>query len=695
MSQAHDDAALIRDLQTQVEQLRLMSDNVPVGMAYYDLAGFSCRYANAVYCRMFGLTPESIVGRSFAEIIGADTARLIQPQVDAMLRDKRASSYERQMQVAADDLRWIDVHLLPHLSDTGVLQGAFVLITDITRHRQAELALRQSEERLAKFMHASAEGIVFHRLGLITDVNPPLLQLLDLTLEEMMGRPTLDFVAPSERARVASVIASGAEITYQSLAVHRDGSHIPVEFIVRTMQHQDEKLRMTIVRDMRDRLAAQERIHFLAHHDPLTGLPNRNSFIDRIEHLIQRAESAGDVQDFGLLFIDLDHFKRVNDSLGHLVGDQLLKTVAERITLALRSSDLVARFGGDEFIVLVSDSPSLDAVREVAHKLLQVIATSLVLADTSISVTPSIGVALYLRDGRTPDELIKHADTAMYDAKTRGRAGFRFFVPAMAEAAREALALEGRLAQAVRDQEFVLFFQPQRSLQDGRLVGAEALVRWQHPERGLVGPDQFIRLAESRRLMLPIGRWVMREALRHATRWQAAGWLPGPVSVNLSSSQFEAPDFVDGVIAVLAEAGAQGTQLELELTEHMLASDLWNVQLMLGSLKSHGVRIAIDDFGTGYTSLAHLKDLPIDRLKIDRSFVKDLPDDTRSGAIAQAIVQVARSLGLDVVAEGVETVAQRDWLRAQGCSAMQGFLDARPMPAEDFERWLKQARPVG
>ncbi len=694
MSHPDDDAALIRLLQQQVAQFRLMSDNVPVAMAYYAAAGLACRYANVGYCRMFGLSPVSIVGRTLADVIGDETTQLIQPQIDMLLREKRASSYERQMQPAPGDVRWIDVHLLPHLTDSGEVQGAFVLITDITRHRRAELALRQSEERLAKFMHASAEGIVFHRLGLITDVNPPLLQMLDLTLDEMMGRPTLDFVAPSERARVASVIASGAEITYQSLAVHRDGTHIPVEFIVRTMQHQDEKLRMTIVRDMRDRLAAQERIHFLAHHDPLTGLPNRNSFIERIEQLIQRAERDGDVQDFGLLFIDLDHFKRVNDSLGHLVGDQLLKTVADRITVALRGSDLVARFGGDEFIVLVSDSPSLEAVREVAHKLLQVIATPLVLADTSISVTPSIGVSLYPRDGRTPDELIKHADTAMYDAKTRGRAGFRFFMPAMAEAARAALALEGRLAQAVRDQEFVLYFQPQRSLRDGRLVGAEALVRWQHPERGLVGPDQFIRLAESRRLMLPIGRWVMQEALRHAVQWQAKGWLTGPIAVNLSSSQFEAPDFVDGVIEALATAGAQGTQLELELTEHMLTSDLWNVRLMLGSLKSHGVRIAIDDFGTGYTSLAHLKDLPIDRLKIDRSFVKDLPRDTRSGAIALAIVQVARSLELDVVAEGVETVAQREWLREQGCHAMQGFLDARPMPAEDFERWLRAQVPA-
>ena len=684
-----NDKALIQRLHEQIVQFRLLADNVPVAIAYYEAAGMSCCYANSGYCRMFGLDEHTIVGRSFAEIIGEDSARQIQPQVDMLMQQRRGSSYEREMPTADGDSRWIDVHLVPHLGDEGPVVGAFVLITDITRHRRAERALRQSEERLAKFMHASAEGIVFHRLGLITDVNPPLLQLLDLRLEDMMGRPTLDFVAPSERPRVASVIASGAEITYPSLAVHRDGTHIPVEFIVRTMQHQDEKLRMTIVRDLRDRIAAQERIHFLAHHDPLTGLPNRNAFIERIEALIQRAEFLGDVPGFGLLFIDLDHFKRVNDSLGHLVGDQLLKTIAERISLALECNDLVARFGGDEFIVLVADSPLAQGVGAVAQKLLQAISAPLVLADSSISVTPSIGVALFPRDGRSPDELIKHADTAMYDAKTRGRAVCSFFLPAMAEAARRELALEGRLAQAIRHNEFVLHFQPQRSLHDGRLVGVEALLRWWHPARGLVGPDEFIPLAESRRLMLPIGDWVLREALRCAQRWQRAGWHTGPVAVNLSGSQFEAPGFVEGVTRLLAETGASGSLLELELTERMLMTDLWNVRLMLQSLKSQGVSIAVDDFGTGYTSLAHLKDLPLDRLKVDRSFVKDLPQDRRSGAITQAIVHLAHSLGLQVVAEGVENTDQRDALRDKGCDAIQGFLDARPMPAEAFESWLQ------
>jgi EAL domain-containing protein (putative c-di-GMP-specific phosphodiesterase class I) len=307
-------------------------------------------------------------------------------------------------------------------------------------------------------------------------------------------------------------------------------------------------------------------------------------------------------------------------------------------------------------------------------------------------VTPSIGVALFPQHGASCDELIKHADTAMYHAKAKGRAHWRHFEPVMADSAYAELKMEGRLAQAVRDHEFVLHFQPQLRLADDALVGCEALIRWDQPGRGLVEPDEFIPLAESRRLMLPIGAWVLREALRAARRWQALGWQGLRVAVNLSALEFQAGDFVESVQRLLQEEGADGHLLELELTERMLMEDLSLVRSSLHRLQALGVSIAIDDFGTGYTSLAHLKDLPIDRLKIDRSFVKDLPDERGSAAIASAIIQMARSLGLRTVAEGVETEAQRDWIRRQGCDELQGFLAARPMPAEELEAWLRAHR---
>ncbi|MFN7726953.1 MAG: putative bifunctional diguanylate cyclase/phosphodiesterase [Rubrivivax sp.] len=689
-------------LRAELAQLKLLANNLPVAIAYYERAGTTCRYANAVYAGLFGFTETSILGRRFSDVIGAEAALEIQPWVDAVLAGHGGSRYERRLPDGQGGWRSIEVDLLPHHGDVlaepsaeaaqpGPV-GVFVLVNDITRHRQAEQALRDSEERLAKFMHASAEGIVFHRDGLITDANPPLLDLVGHTLDDMLGRPTLDFVPADQRERVRAVIVSGAEIAYESAVLHRDGTRIPVEFIVRTMRHADTRLRMTIVRDLRDRVEARSRIAYLAHHDELTGLPNRSAFQERAEALLSlcRSERA----TAALMFIDLDHFKRINDSLGHLAGDELLKTVAQRIGGALRKGDLVSRFGGDEFLVLLGGGPPREVVAQLAEQLLAAVAAPVEVDGEWMSVTPSIGVALYPEHGRSPDELVKHADTAMYSAKADGRAAWRWFEPEMAETAYAELALETQLVQAIRDQAFELHFQPQLRLCDGALCGFEALIRWAHPDLGLLGPNAFIPVAESRRLMLPIGQWALREALRQAARWRAQGLTDVPVAVNLSSLQFQAADFVPSVQALLQETGMPGSALELELTERMLMDDLRSVQALLQQLRGLGVAVSVDDFGTGYTSLARLKNLAVDRLKIDRSFVHDLPDNTGSAAIARAIIQMAHSLGLRTVAEGVETEAQRRWMHEQGCDEVQGHLAGRPMPAEAVEVWLRQRQAL-
>jgi diguanylate cyclase (GGDEF)-like protein/PAS domain S-box-containing protein len=680
----------LRSLRAEVAQFRRVCNAVPVAIAYYERLGNICRYANQGYAEMFGFDQESILGHTVAEVIGAEAAQAIQPRVDQVLRELRGSHYERQIPLPDGLLRSIEVHLLPHVGDGDEAIGAFVLISDITRHRQSEAALRQSEERLAKFMQASAEGIVFHKDGFITDINPPVSALLGYSPQQMLGRSTLDFIAPDQRARVTEVIQAGHEIGYDSAVLHADGSVLPVEFIVRTMRYQGETLRMTIVRDIRDRVDAQARIHHLAHHDALTGLPNRGAFIERANVLLAQAQVSG--QSLALLFVDLDHFKRVNDSLGHLAGDTLLQTVAERIISTVREADLVARFGGDEFVLLLAGPSSPSAVAEVAAKLVVAVGAPLQVEGASISVTPSIGVAQFPEHGRSAAELIKHADTAMYQAKAKGRAGFEFFRPAMAQQALAELAMESRLTQAIRNQEFVLHYQPQLRLEDGVLVGIEALVRWQHPEQGLLLPDQFIPLAEARRLILPLGQWVLATALRQAVHWHRSGQASVPVAVNLSALQFQAPDFVATITQALTLAGASGSMLELELTERMLMDDLQAVRAALLELRAQGVRLAVDDFGTGYTSLKHLKDLPIDRLKIDRCFVQGLPDDAGSAAIAAAIVQMGQGLGLQVLAEGVETPAQRAYLLALGCDAQQGRLEGEAMSAEQLEHWLAQRR---
>ncbi len=678
--------------QARAALFRLLADNVPVLIAYYEIDGLRCRFANKQYARTFGFDDTSILGHSVVEIIGTEAAEQIRPHIERVIQERQTAAYERQLKGPDGRPRWIEVTLVPHFNDDGAVMAAFVLISDITKHRLAERAVRESEERLAKFMQASAEGIVFHRDGVITDANPPICQLTGFALHEILGQRTLDFIAPDQVGKVTAVMASGQETSYESVLIDKVGQRIPVEFIVRTMMRNGETYRMTIVRDIRDRQTAQARIHHLAHHDPLTGLPNRMSFMERLEPLVS-GPLAGESR-LALLFIDLDHFKRVNDSLGHLVGDSLLRTVAQRITACLRATDVVARFGGDEFVVMLPglSEAQRGAVEEVAQKLLSAIGAAVGAEGRPISVTPSIGIALYPGDGKTPDELVKHADSAMYLAKARGRANYQFFDPSMASAAYAALVMEGQLAHALVRGEFELYFQPQVRARDGQLVGAEALMRWNHPERGLLMPDSFIPVAEQQRLMLPIGTWVLKEAVRCAQRWKSMGLGVDLIAVNLSTVQFQSAGFVEGVAALLPPG--IGPMIELELTERMLMDDLPAVKERLAQLKALGVKISVDDFGTGYSSLGHLKALPIDKLKIDRSFIHDLPGERDSAAIARAIIHMGTSLGMTVIAEGVETPEQRHFLATQGCDELQGMLISRPLSIADFEAWVA-ARAAG
>jgi diguanylate cyclase (GGDEF)-like protein len=439
---------------------------------------------------------------------------------------------------------------------------------------------------------------------------------------------------------------------------------------------------MTIVRDLRAAEAARARIHHLAHHDPLTGLLNRNAFMERLDALMDGSRS-GDQQG-ALLFVDLDHFKRVNDSLGHIAGDALLQTLAQRLVALLRGSDVVARFGGDEFMVLLPGALPLADVQEVAHKVVVAMTAPVVLDGRAISVTPSVGIALFPQHAATPADLVRNADVAMYEAKRQGRATHRVYDPELSRRALDALELETQLTRAVERGEFVLHYQPQVRDGDGAITGCEALVRWRHPTRGLVDPRQFIALAEEQRLILPIGSWVLGEALRAVRRWRDAGHVL-PVSINVSSLQLRDDGFVDSVASALRANGVAGHLLEVEITEGVLMEDVDAVRRTLWQLKQLGVRIAIDDFGTGYSSLGHLSQLPIDRIKIDRSFVQGLPGDAGHAAIARAIVMLAASLGRDVIAEGVETEAQRDFLVGLGCRQFQGLLFGAPREDSPFD----------
>ncbi|HEX4944982.1 MAG TPA: EAL domain-containing protein, partial [Usitatibacteraceae bacterium] len=581
-------------------------------------------------------------------------------------------------------------NLLPQVGEDGAVAAAFVLISDITRHRSSEQAVRESEERLRKFSDATHEGIVFHDKGVITDCNDAALRLIGYRYQELVGKPVLDFVAPESRDTVLNNIRLGFERPYEGSIVHKGGERIAVEITGKVMPVKDKHYRMTVIRDIRDRKEAEARIQFLAHHDTLTGLPNRVLLMDRLEFIL--ASSRRRKARVGILFVDLDNFKTVNDSLGHAAGDTLLRQVATRIEGTLRSVDVVSRLGGDEFLVVLPDLEDEHSPIAVAEKLLAAVSEPVVLEGQSLSVSPSIGIAIFPRDGANADTLIRNADAAMYLAKDRGRSNFQFFSEGLSQTASNTLSLETRLREAIREEGFVIHYQPQVRVDTGRLVGLEALIRWPQRDGTTVMPNDFIPVAERRGLIMPIGTWVLRNACLQNRQWQLAGLPHVPVAVNLSGIQFKQRNLVAEVERVLAETGLNAAWLEFELTESMLMEETPELMRTLDGLHELGVKVAIDDFGMGHTSLSHLKRFPIDRLKIDRSFVRDIAGDPDDRAITAAIIDLARNMGITSIAEGVESRAQLDFLAGRGCDEMQGFLTSPPLPAAEAAAFLAASR---
>ena len=671
--------------------LRLIADSVPALMAYYELPGLRCRFANQGYAAYNGHSTQSILGLTVEEAIGTRAWEAIRPHVDRCMVGERVK-YTREQTLPNSEIRIIEVNLIPHFEGRTDPVGAFVLINDITERWRAESMVRQSEERMRKFAQATDEAIVFHRDGIIIDGNEALTRLTGYPLHEVLGLSIFSFIRPEYRPIALEYTRSGSEHPYEVALAHKDGHSIAVEVVGKTMPQLHGDYRIVVARDISARKKVEEREAFLALHDALTELPNRRHLMEQLEHQIAQAQLAH--RHLAVLFIDLDHFKTVNDSLGHHAGDQLLCEVARRLTRCVRSADIVARLGGDEFVIVLTDIHHADEAALVADKLLQAMQSVFTLEHVPVTMSPSIGISLFPEDGTRSEVLLRCADAAMYHAKESGRGNRQFFQPGMDGSAMQVLQQERQLREAIATGAFVLHYQPQVSLHDGSLQALEALVRWQHPERGLVGPDDFIGFAESRGLITPIGRWVMLEACRQLKAWQDQGLAPVPVSVNLSALEFRQRDMAAEVAAVLRQTGLDPRFLEVELTESVLMQDAEQVLETLKALRALGVGISIDDFGTGYSSLNYLKRYPLNKLKIDRSFVTDTPDNADDVAIVTAIVQMGHSLQLRTVAEGVETPAQQALLRQLGCDMAQGFLVSRPLDAPQALQWLSRSQPA-
>jgi diguanylate cyclase (GGDEF)-like protein len=461
---------------------------------------------------------------------------------------------------------------------------------------------------------------------------------------------------------------------------HLVKGEINTRLLVTTLRMAVESHRMILQLNI-----ARERARHLANHDQLTGLANRLLFSDRLSQAV--AAARRNRHKLAILFLDLDGFKMINDTLGHMVGAGLLRSIAGRLTAGVRSSDTAARLGGDEFAVLLTHLPDELGAAKAAGKILESMAKPMLLKDHSFVMTASIGISTFPRDGVEPAELVKKADTAMYYAKQRGRNRYEFYNKDMNTAVLRRVALESRLRTALDDENLLVYYQPQVDVRRTKIVGAEALIRWNHPDLGLVSPAHFLPLAEESGLIVPIGEWVLRTACQQNANWQQMGHSGFRVSVNVSSRQFQEPEFAKLVCAVLQETGLHPESLELEITESNLLQDVETTMNMLRTLKQLGIRLAIDDFGTGYSALAYLKRLPVDVLKIDQSFVRALTTDPSDAIITETVIRMAQGLNLTTIAEGVETREQLHLLLSYGCARMQGYLFGKPVPPDVFLGW--------
>jgi diguanylate cyclase (GGDEF)-like protein len=511
------------------------------------------------------------------------------------------------------------------------------------------------------------------------------LVLLDLSLPDSVGLETFSRVYAHSPA-VPIIVLTGNNDQNVALSAVKAGaqdylvkSRLDRELLLRSMHYSIERKRYQI------------ELEHQANYDALTGLPNRNLLHDRLRQAVYAQRQA---RAIAVVFMDLDHFKFVNDSLGHSAGDLLLKAMGERLRRVLREADTVGRVGGDEFVLILNDQANEEFIYRAMQRICAKVSEPITIDGKELHVTCSAGISLYPQDGRDVDALLKNADAAMYRAKEHGRSNFQFFTSEMNERVSERLALENALRRAVERNELALHYQQKVSLTTGRIVGAEALVRWVHPEWGLVRPARFIPLAEETGLIVSIGEWVLREACRQTRAWLDAGLEPGAVSVNLSVRQFRQEGLVRTVSRLLAETGLDPSQLEMELTESMVMHNVDAAIAVLQGLKQLGVALSLDDFGAGYSSLAYLKSLPIDTLKIDRSFVRDIGvcAEADDGVIAQAIISLGHALHLKVIAEGVETDAQIGFLRRHGCDEVQGFFYGEAVPPEAHARLLLRAK---
>lgn len=684
-------------------RFRSMSDASPLGIFVSDAQG-NCVYTNQSYQKISGLNLEQSLGTNWSKAIHPEDRQRVLADWQIATRGQVSFHTEFRFLQANNRVAWTRVNSAV-MQDGNRLLGLVQTVEDITERKRTEQVLRASEEAL--YEEKERAQVTLNSIGdavLTTDIagkirymNQVAEMMTGWLCEEALGQPlpkvfniidgsTRQVIAdPAQRAMAENRVVS---LSLNSVLIRHDGSEANIEDSVAPIHNRDGQVSGAVIvfHDVSVSRAMTQKMSYLAQHDFLTGLPNRVLLTERFAQAIGLAHRRRKM--VALLYLDLDHFKNVNDSLGHAIGDKLLQSVASILVSCVRASDTVCRQGGDEFVILLVEMEHAQDAAHIAEKILTAFASPQLIGGHELHVTLSIGISVYPDDNINADQLMQNADTAMFHAKAAGRNNYQFFRIQMNTLAVRRLAVENSLRRALRDDEFLLYYQPQIDLASGEMIGAEALIRWQDPHHGLVQPVQFIGIAEECGLIVPIGVWVLREACRQVQIWLDAGLDAVPVSVNISAVEFKQKNFLDGVALILKETGLAPRYLELELTESILMHDAAASVLVLEALKAMGIKLAIDDFGTGYSSLSYLKRFPIDTLKIDQSFVNDIHTNGDDRTIVSAVIGMGKNLGQRVIAEGVETVEQFDFLCTHKCEEGQGFHFSPPLCAEDFQRLL-------
>jgi len=702
----HAEESLAKESYKNETLLRAASDGIHI----LDLEG-NVVQVNDAFCRMLGYTAAELLTMNAAQWDAQWTAAQIKANIEKLGDDPATLETRHRRR----DGSIIDVEIGIVKVNIDGRQLIYCSSRDVTERKQAELALVENQEKLHAIVETALDAIVqMNAAGIITDWNSQAEIIFGWTREEAVGRPLVETIIPPQYHEahlrgMAHFLASGEGNVLNSrlklLGLHRDGHEFPVELSITAINIAGEYEFNGFIRDITKQKESEELIWNQANFDTLTGLPNRHMFHDRLAQDIKKAHRAG--LKTALLFIDLDKFKEVNDTLGHSMGDILLQEAARRISGCVRETDTVARLGGDEFTVILAELDDTGSVERIAENILKSMAKPFQLGDETAYVSASIGITLHPVDATEVEDLLKNADQAMYTSKNGGRNRYSYFTQSMQQAAQARLRLINDLRGALASGQFRVYYQPIVDLASGRIIKAEALVRWQHPARGLVNPAEFIPLAEETGLIVEIGDWVFREAARQLKHWGAlcntrfqvsvnmspVQYAGLQVSINLSPVQFGSDGLCKAWCAYLQELGLPAQSMVIEITEGLLLNAESNVTDKLLGFRDAGMQVAIDDFGTGYSALSYLKKFDIDYLKIDQSFVRDLVADPDDRALSEAIIVMAHKLGLKVIAEGVETEEQRKLLANAGCDYAQGYLFSRPVPAEAFEELLKGQEP--